>query len=140
MAELSARQCSRCRGRSLPCRVNDNADRCLECIKSCGDCSLAPLSIPKWRRLQEKREQLEREHGEALAKATRTYTEIQSLRAQQDKMVKQELENIAVQEKEEQESAAMTASSELVPFNNVDFSAVDWSQFVPSTPQSSQGN
>ena len=148
MAELSRRQCGRCRERKLPCKVNLEADRCLECIQSGVNCSLAPISVPRWKRLQERREQLEREHGEALAKAHRTYTEIESIRAVQNQMVKQELENIEVQEREEEEAKLLSrTTTETLLGSGGDFpdlGDVDWSSlaadFVAETQPASRGN
>ena len=134
MATLSKRQCQRCRSRQAVCRVNSETDPCLECIHAGVNCSLAPISLPRWKRLNEKRERLELDHNaavaeaaEAVAKAARTRTEIKSIREEQDKMVKQELENIAVQEEEERAEASSKAPSDLPPFDvgELDFSGWD---------------
>ena len=75
-----------------------------------GECSLAPINVSKWKRLEERNNALEKERSEALAKMVRVSAEIESIRAKQKEMRDQELENIAVQEKEEEEAAASAKS------------------------------
>ena len=134
MADLSRRQCNRCRLNSLACRVNEQSDRCHECVRTGAECNLAPLYVPKWKRLHERREQLERERDEALARMVRVSAEIASIKEKQDKMVNQELENIAVQEKEEEAEASSRAVTEPSLLNGGgDFSElgeVDWNSLA----------
>ena len=144
MAELSKRQCKRCRERSLSCSVNEHADRCLECVRSCADCSLAPLNYSRLKRLQDKNEQLKRERDEALAKSYKASVEIQSIESQLGEMVKQELENIAVQEEEERAEASHKTPSEPPPngVGELDFSEWDslTAGFDFGTAPTSQGS
>ena len=63
-----------------------------------------------------KNEQLKRERDEALAKSYKASVEIQSIESQLGKMVKQELENIAVQEEEERAEASSKALSDCCGF------------------------
>ena len=147
-ATLSKRCCVRCTQRKSACLTSEDSDRCLECVKRGVDCSLAPINVPRWKRLEERRKQLRRELSEAHAKSVRILTELDSIEADQERMVEKEVENLEAQEKEEEKEKGSAASS-LSPnadlssvFDAIDFSCWDPSNvdFGSGTAPASQGN
>ena len=131
-ATLSKRCCVRCTKEKLVCRVSEDSDRCLECVRRGVDCSLAPINVPKWKRLEERRKQLRRELSEAHAKSVCILSELDSIEADQEWMVRQELENIEVLEREEGIEATASKVPTEPPSGDPFESAVDWEEFAAS--------
>ena len=62
------RLCHNCARLSKQCRVGDNSDTCLECVRLGRDCDLS-FSAAKWRRVRKERDRLFRELKEASEQA-----------------------------------------------------------------------
>ena len=80
-ANLLKRCCIRCAKEKLTYRVNEDSNRCFECVQRGVNCSLTPINVPQWKRLEERRKQLRCELSEAYAKSVRILSELDLIEA-----------------------------------------------------------
>ena len=94
VAILTMRSCKSCVRYDRWCRLSDDSDKCVKCVRVAISCDLAPLNVAKWKRLEVKRKKLKIELRETCAKQQRLLQQINSLESQQKKMIDAELRNI----------------------------------------------
>ena len=106
---LVMRPCHNCARLSKQCRVNDNFDTCLKCVRLDRDCDLS-FSAVKWRRVRKKRDRFFRELKEISeqvkavnAKAARLQKQFEFMNEKKRTMLDREFENIVEFEEKEQQ-------------------------------------
>ena len=144
------RRCQNCCRRDKECKIGPNSDSCTECAGGGLSCELA-FSEAKLRRIQKKRREKMSAWKEAMARASRLYTEVENLEEQEEALVRRELQNIEELEKDERNTVSdpndflfnVSSESFEVPEN---FEGFDWPAFPTShdtaveAPGSSQGS
>ena len=108
------RPCLDCFKQGKICRVNDNSDSCIECIRLDSDCTLS-FSAIKWRRIRKERDRVFRELKETSAKAARLQKQFEILDEKERAMIEQKFHNIA--ELEEKKKQADEPSLDDLLFN-----------------------
>ena len=119
------RPCDNCSRLNKECRVGNESDRCMECVRLNRKCDLA-FSAVEWRRVKNERDRVYQElleshrkvteassaimeasklQQEAVAKATRLQTQFQFLENKEQKMIEREFRNIAELEEDERKSS-----------------------------------
>ena len=98
------RPCLDCSKQSKTCRVDDNSDSCIECIRLDSDCILF-FSAIKWRRIRKKRDRVFRELKETFVKAARLQKQFEVLDEKKRAMIKQKFHNIAELEKKKKQAS-----------------------------------
>ena len=88
------RPCRNCSRASKQCRVGEDSEKCVECVRGGKLCDLAPLDTGRWKRLEEKRRKLKEELREAVAKQQRLLKQIDFVEGEQQGMIEDEFRNI----------------------------------------------
>ena len=98
------RPCLNCFKQSKTCRVDDNSDSCIECIRLDIDCILS-FSAIKWRRIHKERDRVFCELKETFAKAARFQKQFELLDEKERAMIEQKFHNIAELEEEKKQAS-----------------------------------
>ena len=108
---LAMRPCLGCSKLHKACRIDDDFDSCVECIRLGYDCDLS-FSAAKWRRIRKKRDRVFRELKEtfekardAVIKAARLQKQFELLNEKERAMIEQEFHNIAELEEDEKQTS-----------------------------------
>jgi len=125
---LSMRVCRFCQSAGTPdrCKLGDDSDRCLECVRKAVDCNLAPFSPARWARIQRQRAEKSSQVKDTISKLLRLQKELEVLEKKQTDMVEDEIQNISEMEEADTVHAPAVnfdVSSEQLEYSN-DF---DWS-------------
>ena len=105
---LAMRPCSHCTRLVKACKVVDESNKCLECIRLSYVCDLAPLDTNRYRRLEEHRKKLKAELHAAIvrqqakiAKQQRLIQQLEFVENEQQTIIDVELQNIEELSQEE---------------------------------------
>ena len=103
------RSCLNCFKLHKTCRIDDDFDNCIECIRLDYDCDLSFFAA-KWRRIRKKRDRVFRELKKTFekvrdvaTKAARLQKQFELLNEKERAMIEQEFHNIAELEKNEKQ-------------------------------------
>ena len=150
------RPCNHCIRLEKECRVGNDSDRCLECVRAGRKCDLA-FSVVEWKRVKEERDRVLRELLEAhkrmqavqeqmqaaTAKATRLQTQFEFLEKKEQTMVEREYRNIAELEEEEKQSSEPTLDDLLFDVSSEQIEVppgFDWSDSFAGTVAEASGS
>ena len=134
-SELAMRMCRCCESSRTPekCKLGEDSNKCLECIRKAVNCNLAPFSPVRWARIQRQRAEKSQQLKESLSKVVRLQRELELLERKQSEMVEDEMQNISEIEAEdplvEIPELPFNLSSERLEISS-DF---DWSALSVST-------
>jgi len=105
------RPCEHCSRLQKECRVGNETDRCIECVRLGRKCDLT-FSVVEWKRVKAERDRVLRElldaHKqvqEASARATRLQNQFVFLENKEQTMVEREFRNIAELEEDERKAS-----------------------------------
>ena len=111
---LAMRLCSHCTRLVKACKIADESNKCLECVRLSYACDLTPLDIDRYRRFEEQRKKLKVELRATIAKQQAKVVKQQHLiqqlkfvESEQQTMINVELQNI---EELSQEERALSSS------------------------------
>ena len=120
---LAMRPCSHCSRLKKTCRIVDNSNKCLKCIRLGCICDLAPLDINRYRRLEEQRKKLKTKLHAAIAKQQRLIRQLEFVENEQQTMMNAKLRNIEELSQEERVSLSLKSiidiSSKQVALSNI---------------------
>ena len=129
------RSCLNCFKLHKACRIDDDFDNCVECIRLDYDCDLS-FSAAKWRRIRKERDRVFRKLKEAFEKtrdaaikAARLQKQFELLNEKERAMIEQEFHNIVELEKDEKQFSESSLDDLLfdVSFEQIEiFSDFDW--------------
>ena len=132
---LAMRPCLGCSKLHKACRIGDDFDNCVECIRLDYDCDLS-FSAAKWRRIRKERDRVFRELKEAsekardaATKAARLQKQFELLDEKERAMIEQEFHNIAELEENEKQTSEPSLGDLLfdVSFEQIEISpGFDW--------------
>ena len=91
---LAMRPCSHCSRLGKACRIVDDSNKCLECVRFDCICDLAPLDINRYRRLEEQRKKLKAKFHATIAKQHRLIQQLKFVEIEQQTMMNAKLRNI----------------------------------------------
>ena len=91
---LAMRSCSHCSRLRKACRIVDDFDKCLECIRLDYICDLASLDINRYRRLEAQRKKLKAKLHATIAKQQRLIRQLKFVENEQQTMMNAKLQNI----------------------------------------------
>ena len=112
------RPCESCSRLGKECRVGNESDKCVECVRLGCKCDLS-FSAAEWRRVKNERDRIlsellearkqtqeaARRMQEAMAKDTRLQTQFEFLDKKEQSMIEREFRNIAELEEDERRSS-----------------------------------
>ena len=105
---LAMRLCSHCARLVKACKVVDESNKCLECVRLSYACDLVPLDIDRYRRLEEHRKKLKAKLHAAIArqqakivKQQRLIQQLKFVENEQQTMMNVELQNVEELSQEE---------------------------------------
>ena len=108
---LAMRPCLGCSKLHKACRIGDDFDSCVECIRLDYDCDLS-FSAAKWRRIRKERDRVFRElkktfekARDAATKAARLQKQFELLNEKERAMIEQKFHNIAELEEDEKQTS-----------------------------------
>ena len=104
---LAMRSCSHCSRLEKTCRIVDDSNKCLECIRLDYTCDLAPLDIYRYRRLKEQRKKLKAKLHATIAKQQRLIRQLKFVENEQQTMMNAKLQNIEELNQEERALALL---------------------------------
>ena len=98
---LAMRPCSHCFRLRKTCRIANDSNKCLECIRLDHTCDLTPLDTNRYRRLEEQRKKLRTKLYATLAKQQCLVRQLKFVENEQQTMVNAKLRNIEELDQEE---------------------------------------
>ena len=105
---LAMRPCSHCTRSIKACKIVDESNKCLECVRLSYVCDLAPLDTNRYRRLEEQRKRLKVEFHATIArqqakvvKQQRLIQQLKFVENEQQTMIDAKLQNIEELNQEE---------------------------------------
>ena len=93
LVSLAMRPCRNCAMSSKACCVNDDFEKCVECVRSSRGCDLA-ISSTSIKRIYEERMRLKKEVREARAKLSRLKKQLDFLENKEEEMIVTKWKNI----------------------------------------------
>ena len=91
---LAMRPCFHCSHLGKACKIVDDLNKCLECVRLDYTCDLAPFDINRYRRLEEQRKKLKAKLHATIAKQHRLIQQLKFVEIEQQTMMNVELRNI----------------------------------------------
>ena len=132
---LVMRSCLNCFKLHKACRIDDDFNSCVKCIRLNYDCDLSFFAA-KWRRIRKKRDRVFRKLKktfekirDVVTKAARLQKQFKFLNEKERAMIKQEFHNIVKLEKDEKQTSESSLNDFLfdVFFEQIEiFSDFDW--------------
>ena len=136
------RSCEHCSRLQKKCRVDNDFDRCIECVHLDRKCDLT-FSMMKWKRVKAERDRVldellnaHKQMQEIFARATRLQNQFLFLKNKKQTMIEREFRNIVELEKNERKASESSLNDLLfdVFFEQVEISPdFDWLSFSTET-------
>ncbi len=136
------RPCEHCSRLQKKCRVGNDFDRCIECVRLDRKCNLT-FSMMKWKRVKAERDRVldellnaHKQVQEIFARTTRLQNQFVFLKNKKQTMVEREFRNIVELEKNERKASEPSLNDLLfdVFFEQVEISSdFDWLNFSTET-------
>ncbi len=136
------RSCEHCSHLQKKCRVDNESDRCIECVRLDRKCNLTFLMM-KWKRIKTERDRVLRELLNAhkqmqkiFARTTRLQNQFVFLKNKKQMMIEREFQNIVELKKEETRASNSSLNDLLfdVSFEQIEISSdFDWLSFLTET-------
>ena len=147
---FAMRPCFHCTRLIKACKVVDESNKCLECVRLNYACDLTPLDIDRYRRLEEQRKRLNTKlratiarQQAKVAKQQRLIQQLKFIENEQQTMMNVELQNIEELSQEERDSLSskfiIDVFSKQIILSNVfdDWSLTSFDFFETSSTSSS---